>query len=105
MSSLPVPSFSNLILETGDTALEDMIASMDYGLIVYEFLGGGMSNMIAGDFSVNIELGYLVEKGKVKGRVKDAMISGNVYNMLNSIKFVENKLYKKGEPLYAVYFV
>jgi PmbA protein len=100
VSSLPSPSFSNLIISTGNTTLEEMIASVDYGLIVYEFLGGGMSNVLAGDFSVNIELGYLIEKGKIKGRVKNTMLSGNVYELLQNILSIENKHHKIGS-LYA----
>lgn len=99
-SSLPAPSFSNLLIAAGESSLKDMIAGMDYGIIVYEFLGGGMSNVLAGDFSVNIELGYLVEKGKVKGRVKDAMLSGNAFEILKKIEGLENKVHKKG-GLYA----
>jgi len=100
ISSLPAPSFSNLIVPPGDVSLDQMISSVSYGLLVHEFLGGGMSNLLAGDFSVNVELGYLIENGNVKGRVKDAMISGNVYNILNSIIAVEDRFHKKGS-LYA----
>jgi PmbA protein len=73
-----------------------MIAGIDRGLIVSEFLGGGMSNMVAGDFSVNIELGWLVEKGKVIGRVKDAMISGNAWELLKNIASLENRTHRCG---------
>ena len=59
-----------------------------------------MSNVLAGDFSVNIELGYLIEKGKVVGRVKDAMISGNAWELLKDIGPMENKLHPSGS-LYA----
>jgi PmbA protein len=96
VSSLPAPQFSNLVLSQGNASLEEMIRSMDYGLLVCEFLGGGMSNVVAGDFSVNIELGYLIEKGRVKGRIKDAMISGNVYDVWKRILLMENKLHKNG---------
>lgn len=94
--SLPEPSFSNLILSTGDATLDELIKSVDRGLIVYSVLGGGMSNLIAGDISVNIELGYLIEKGKIVGRVKDMMLAGNVYDFINSIGAMENKLNKRG---------
>ncbi len=98
VSSLPAPSFSNTVIaaDPAGPSLDDMIASVDYGLIVFEFLGGGMSNLLAGDFSVNIELGYLIEKGKVAGRVKNAMIAGNVYDLLKNIRAVENRVHKKG---------
>lgn len=96
VSSLPFPSFSNMLIAPGRNSFDEMLSSVKYGLVVYEFLGGGMSNMLAGDFSVNIELGYLVEDGKVKGRVKDAMVSGNVYDLLGNISMIEDKAHKKG---------
>jgi len=43
--------------------------------------GGGLS----GDFSINVALGYRVKNGTVVGRVKDTMVSGNVYTALREI--------------------
>lgn len=96
LSSLPAPGFSNLVMAPGSVPFNDMVASIKKGLIVCSFLGGGMSNILAGDFSVNIELGYLVENGRVKGRVKDVMLSGNAYDVLSNVLAVENKLHKVG---------
>jgi PmbA protein len=87
-SSLPQPEFSNLIVEPGDTPFEKMIQSIDRGLVVYSTLGGGMSNVVAGDFSVNVELGFLIEGGKVKGRVKDTMIRGNSFDLIQNLLFL-----------------
>lgn len=98
-STLPQPSFSNLVFQTGDADFEAMIRSIPYGLYVVNMLGEGMSNVISGDFSVNVELGYLIVNGKVKGRVKDAMISGNAFEMIKSIKAIENKLTKQGNVM------
>jgi len=40
---------------------------------------------ISGDFSINIDLGYRVKKGKIVGRVKDTMVAGNVYSTLKQL--------------------
>ncbi|MBI4725672.1 TldD/PmbA family protein [candidate division TA06 bacterium] len=80
----PSPQVSNLVIAGGKTKLAQMIRNMDSGLIVYDLLGAGQSNIMAGDFSVNIGLGYKVEQGKIVGRVKDAMIAGNVYDLLKN---------------------
>ncbi len=96
VSSLPGPSYSNLLVSTGESTLQEMIADIDRGLIVYDVLGGGMSNMLAGDISVNIELGFLIEKGKVKGRVKDLMLAGNVFDWFNDIRSMENIRHRQG---------
>jgi PmbA protein len=56
---------------------------MDKGLIVDQMLGG--SGGISGDFAINVDLGYLVEKGEIIGRVKDTMVAGNVYTALKQV--------------------
>ncbi len=87
-SSLPQPEFSSLIVEPGRFPFEEMIRSIDRGLLVYSTLGGGMSNVVAGDFSVNVELGFFIEHGEVKGRVKDTMIRGNAFDLFQKILFL-----------------
>ncbi|MEN2998464.1 MAG: TldD/PmbA family protein [Brevinematia bacterium] len=84
-SSLPKPSFSNIIVPKGDNNLREMISSIDKGLIVYNVLGGGQSNVNAGEFSVNVETGLVVENGKILGRVKDVMIFGNVFDLFKAV--------------------
>ncbi|MEE8518258.1 MAG: metallopeptidase TldD-related protein, partial [Dehalococcoidia bacterium] len=58
---------------------------MDEGLIVEALLGAGQSNILGGDFNANVLLGFKVERGKVAGRVKNTMISGNAYKALNNV--------------------
>jgi PmbA protein len=79
----PTPDLVNLIVEPGQGTLEDLISQMDEGLIIDQILGHGGD--ISGDFSVNIDLGYRVEKGKITGRVKDTMVTGNVYTALQNL--------------------
>jgi PmbA protein len=90
LGSLPGPSAGVLLVGDGDTSLEDMISGMSEGLIVEELLGAGQSNVLGGDFNANILLGYKVENGKVVGRVKNAMLSGNAYKALNNINAIGN---------------
>jgi PmbA protein len=84
-SSQPSPGYSNIIVETGDMPFEAMIKDVKYGVLVDQVLGGGQSNILAGEFSVNIDLGYLIENGEIVGRVKDCMIAGNVFDVFNNI--------------------
>ena len=70
---------------------EDMIKDMKRGILVDQVLGGGQSNVLAGEFSVNIDLGYLVENGEIIGRVKDCMIAGNVFDVFNNIIAIGDK--------------
>ncbi len=65
-----------------------MISSMKEGLIVEELLGAGQGNELGGDFRANVSLGFKVENGEIVGRVKDTMISGNVYKVLSQVEHV-----------------
>ncbi|MCP4709346.1 MAG: TldD/PmbA family protein, partial [Planctomycetes bacterium] len=52
------------------------------GLVVEQLMGATQGNILGGDFSGNVLLGYRVENGKIVGRVKNTMVSGNVYELL-----------------------
>lgn len=79
----PTPELVNLIIEPGSGTLYDLIATLDDAIVIDQMLGGGAD--ISGDFSVNIDLGYKVEKGQIVGRVKDTMVAGNVYTALKQV--------------------
>ena len=80
--SQPGPGDNNTMIVPGDTPYEEMLAGIKHGLLVDSVLGGGMGNALAGDFSVNVALGFLIENGKPAGRVKNCMVFGNVYDLL-----------------------
>ncbi len=73
---------SCLVIEPGEKELEDIIASLEEGLVVEQLMGAGQGNIMAGDFSGNVLLGYKIERGQVVGRVKDTMVAGNVHQLL-----------------------
>jgi len=81
-ASRPGPSTTNTIIAAGDTPQAEIIAGLKRGLIVDQVLGGGQGNVLAGEFSVNVDLAWLVEDGQIVGRVKDCMVAGNVYELL-----------------------
>lgn len=83
--SRPGPDLTNFCISPGQTAAEDLIASMDEGLIVEQVLGAGQSNQLAGEFSVNLALGYKVEKGKIVGRVKNTMVAGSIFEAFKNL--------------------
>lgn len=90
-SSQPSPGNSNVIVHPGDMPFDEMISDIKTGVLVDQVLGGGQSNILAGEFSVNIDLGYLVENGEIVGRVKDCMIAGNVFEVFNNIIAIGDK--------------
>lgn len=83
-SSQPDPGHNNTVFLPGDTPFEEMVRRTRCGLLVEGVLGAGMSNTLAGEFSLNLELGFLIENGAIVGRVKNCMIFGNVYDLLKS---------------------
>lgn len=83
--SLPSPGNTNLVVNHGELSLDNMIKSVKEGIIVYDVIGGGQSNLLAGDFSLNVGLGYKIENGELVGRVKDTMVAGNVYDAFKNI--------------------
>jgi PmbA protein len=66
----------------GDTSLEEMLRGLDEAILVQDVIGLGQGNTLAGEFSNNVSMGFLVRKGEVVGRVKNTMIAGNVYELL-----------------------
>ncbi|HPS56886.1 MAG TPA: TldD/PmbA family protein [Spirochaetota bacterium] len=81
-SSLPGPSFTGIEVNPGSETHESIISAIKKGIVAHQFIGLGQSNTITGDFSASMDLAYLVEDGKITGRVKDCMISGNIIQLL-----------------------
>lgn len=84
--SPPSPSFSNLILEGGNTPLVEIISGISEGLLVESPLGLGQGNIISGAFSNSMSLAFKIEGGEIVGRVKDVSIAGNIYEDLLHIE-------------------
>ncbi len=82
---LPSPSPSAFVVAPGDMTFEDMVKDIKEGLIIEQLMGAEQGNLLAGDFSGNVLLGYKIENGKIIGRVKDTMVAGNVYKLLKDI--------------------
>ena len=87
---MPSPSPHALVIEGGKTSVQDMIKSIKEGLIVEQLMGAEQGNILNGDFSGNVLLGYKVENGEITGRVKDTMVFGNVYELLKEITALGN---------------
>lgn len=83
--SAPSPSPSALIIDSGEHSFLDMVKNTKEGLIVEYLMGAEQGNVLGGDFSGNVLLGYKIENGEITGRVKDTMVSGNVFDMLKNI--------------------
>jgi PmbA protein len=81
----PNISTTSLLLETGDTTFAEMVSGLKEGIIVEELMGAGQGNIMGGDFSGNVLLGYKVENGEITGRVKNTIVAGNIHDALRNI--------------------
>lgn len=85
----PVPGYTNIVLgeggrekgEGGDALGGGLLRDVRDGLLVDELIGVGQGNVIGGAFSHPVALAYRVERGAISGRVKDAAIAGNAYDL------------------------
>lgn len=88
LASTPNPGIAVVDIAAGDTPYVQMLADMKDGLIIEGLLGAGQGNELGGDFRANVALGYRVKNGEIIGRVKDTMISGNVYTVLDNVEAI-----------------
>lgn len=85
LESLPTPTPTSFLIATGDASLEDMLADIKEGLLVDQTMGAWSGNLLSGEFSGNVHLGYRVENGRLVGRVKDTMVAGNIFQALQEL--------------------
>ena len=86
----PSPSPSALVVTPGDITFNDMVSDIKEGLVVEQLMGATQGNILGGDFSGNVLLGYKVEGGQIVGRVKDTMVAGNIYELLKQVAAIGN---------------
>jgi len=82
---LPAPSPTAFVIAPGNTTFDQMVGHIKEGLVIEELMGAEQGNILGGDFSGNVLLGYKIENGKIVGRVKDTMVSGNIYQLLKEV--------------------
>lgn len=85
-------STSNLVFKTGSSGLEELVKSVDKGILVTGF-NGGNCNGATGDFSYGIE-GFYILKGKIIHPVSEMNISGNMKEFWNTLVEVGNDPYQ-----------
>ncbi|MEX1193749.1 MAG: metallopeptidase TldD-related protein [Dehalococcoidia bacterium] len=88
LASQPNISTTSLVVDAGDTTLAEMVSGVKEGLLVEDLMGAGQGNVMGGDFSGNVLLGYKIENGEIVGRVKDTMVAGNVHEALANLSAI-----------------
>ena len=101
----PEPSFTNFVIQPGQTPLKDILSGIDEGIIVEDLLGIGQGNIISGAFSNPLALAFKIEKGEIVGRVKDLSIAGNIYDLLKNVAAVSKEAQWVYNTFYAPYIL
>jgi len=84
----PGISFSNLVMDLGELDEAALLKEVGHGLIVDELIGVGQGNVVGGAFSHPVALAFRVDGGGITGRVKDAAVAGNGYELLKRIRAI-----------------
>jgi TldD protein len=82
---------TNTYMLPGQSAPEDIIASVKKGLYAVNF-GGGQVDITSGKFVFSASEAYLIEDGKIGAPVKGATLVGNGPDVLNKVSMVGNDL-------------
>ena len=81
----PEPSLEHMTIAPGDRSLEDLVKLIGRGVIVAGVMGAHSGNILNGEYSVGLAPGLWVEDGVIVGVVKDALVTGNVYQDLQNV--------------------
>ena len=87
----PIPRMSNTLILPGSDDPQEIIASVDDGVLVVK-MGGGQVDTVRGDFVFEISEGYLIEGGTVGPMIKNATMMGNGLKVLKDIDMVGTDL-------------
>ena len=79
----------NVVVAPGDKSIDEIIASIDRGILVGRFSGGQPSSN--GDFSGVAKNSFLIENGKIGPALSETMISGNMADMLNRLRAISSE--------------
>lgn len=88
---LPIPRMSNTFIQKGSHKPEEILKSIDKGILVKK-MGGGEVNPLTGDFVFEVREGYYIENGEIAYPVKGATLVGNGPKVLEIIDMVGDDL-------------
>ena len=89
----PGPSLEHLTITPGEHSLESLLELLGRGVVVAGVMGAHSGNLLHGDYSIGLAPGLWVEDGAIVGLVKDALVSGNVYEDLKNVVAVGDTAY------------
>ncbi|MBI4399210.1 TldD/PmbA family protein [Candidatus Micrarchaeota archaeon] len=88
-ASTPVPGHSNLVVGEGE--VENLVSEVKEGIYLKSFFGEHTANELTGDFSVSVDIAFRIKNGEINEPVRNFVLSGNVFTILNQIVGIEKK--------------
>lgn len=93
--------FESNLMVTGDVIADNqLLASVERGLLITGVMGAHTGNINGGEFSLNISSAYLIEKGQLVGKVQGSMIAGNIYQFFKEVEAIGTEL----EPMRSIFY-
>jgi TldD protein len=87
----PLPRMRCTYLRPGPRTREEIVASVDRGILAETFLNGQVQ-IGAGDFTFYLKNGWLIEGGRITAPIKDVNVIGNGPDALRAITMVGDDL-------------
>lgn len=85
---------SSMVIDAGNKSVDDIIASIDKGIIIGRFSGGHPAGN--GEFSGIAKNSFLIENGKITCALSETMVSGNLADMLANIEAISKEVVSDG---------
>ena len=87
---VPICRMNNTILARGEASPEDVIKSVKRGFYAETYQGGQVED--TGKFTFSVNLGFLIEDGKLTRPVKNATLIGTNVQVLKDIEIIGNDM-------------
>lgn len=88
----------NLTMSPGPRSPEQMIASLDEGVLVEKFAFPTV-NPYSGAFGLEARLAHVIRGGEIVGHIKQALVVGNMYEGLKNVKEIGSDLTTVGSTV------
>jgi TldD protein len=87
----PIPRMTNIFIAPGKAGPEQIISSVNKGLLVVK-MGGGQVDTVNGNFVFEVSEGYLLKRGRIGDMVRGATLIGNGPQIIKEIDMVGDDL-------------
>lgn len=86
----PIPRMNNTVLMKGTTPPEEIIQSVKKGFYAQTYQGGMVES--TGKFTFSVNLGYMIENGKITQPLKNATLIGQNIQILKNVDMIGNDM-------------